>query len=287
MKPCLIRLLLIALTSAPLPASSAESFRNYVNGPWGQIHVRVAGDVADGRPTVFLLHKMVWSSVQFENAQPALAKRGIRSVAIDLPGYGLSDGPSNIPTAEDYADSLMQVLDQYGGAKANLLGSDTGATIFAALADRHPKRVGKLILHGPAIFDAAMREKLVNDPHFDQSLRPDGSHLQRRWDTMFKLAGAKSSIESVHQSILQFFVAGPNEWYGHDAIFRYDLNATVVRLKVPTLLLIAKGDVLYTQALEAKRMRPDFKLQELDWPGVHVIYDEPESWADAVAAYLK
>lgn len=281
----LIRFVLAALLVAA-PAAAAEAYRTYVDGPWGQIHVRVAGDVDDGRPTVLLLHKMVWSSVQFEKAQPALAARGVRSVAIDLPGYGASTGPDSVPSTEAYADALLPVIDRFGG-KVSLLGSDTGATIFAALANRHPDRVTKLILHGPAIFDEVTRQKLLSDPHFDQTLMADGGHLQRRWDMMYKLAGAKSSLESVHRSILEFFTAGPDEWYGHDAIFRHDLGATVMRLKVPTLLLIAKGDVLYTQALETKRMRPDFDLIELPWTGVHVIYDAPESWSDAVAGYLK
>ena len=37
-----------------------------------------------------MLHKMVWSSVQFEKVQPLLAAQGIRSAAVDLPGYGMS-----------------------------------------------------------------------------------------------------------------------------------------------------------------------------------------------------
>lgn len=277
--------LLVLAILAPA-ANAADNYRDYIDGRWGQIHVRVAGDVKDGRPTVLLLHKMVWSSVQFAKAQPELAKRGVRSIAIDLPGYGLSDGPSTAPSAEDYAEALLPVIDRFGD-KSTLLGSDTGATIFAALADRHLARIGGLILHGPALFDQAMRTKLVNDPHFDQTPAPDGDHLKRRWDTMYKLAGAKSSIESVHQSILQFFVAGPNEWFGHDAIFRHDLGATIERVKVPTLLLTAKGDVLYAQTLEAKRLRPDFDLVELSWAGVHVIYDDPAPWADAVATWVK
>src|ERR1700722_16324450 len=68
-------------------ADDAAHYRAYIDGPWGQVHVRVEGASSD--PTVILVHQMIWSSDQFHYAQPELAKRGIRSIAIDLPGYGM------------------------------------------------------------------------------------------------------------------------------------------------------------------------------------------------------
>lgn len=62
---------------------------------------------SDANPTVVMLHRMTWSSVQFENVQPLLAELGVRSIAVDLSGYGMSDGPKQVPTAVQYADSLL------------------------------------------------------------------------------------------------------------------------------------------------------------------------------------
>src|ERR1700710_1551669 len=90
-----------AVATPPAFARPADSFRAYVDGRWGQIHVRVAGP--ENGPTVVLVHKMVWSSIEFSKAQPWLAARGIRSIAVDLPGYGLSDSPDKQPSADDYA----------------------------------------------------------------------------------------------------------------------------------------------------------------------------------------
>lgn len=89
--------LLLALTPAvPVqafpPAAPKLEQRAYVDGPWGQIHLRIAGPKHG--PVVLLIHKMVWSSVEFSRVQPLLAARGVRTIAVDLPGYGLSDGPA-------------------------------------------------------------------------------------------------------------------------------------------------------------------------------------------------
>ncbi|MGB1876227.1 MAG: alpha/beta fold hydrolase, partial [Rhodospirillaceae bacterium] len=74
----------------------------YVDGPMGQVHVRELGE----GPALVLLHQTAWSSLQFKHAMPYLADRGLRCIAIDTPGYGLSDGPDDPPSIQDYAESL-------------------------------------------------------------------------------------------------------------------------------------------------------------------------------------
>lgn len=137
-----------ALTLAtPGVAAPASSYRAYVDGRWGQIHVRIMGPATG--PTVLLIHKMVWSSVEFVKAQPLLAARGIRSIAVDLPGYGLSAGPATQARAEEYADDLLPVLDHFNVKRAILLGANTGATLAAAFALCHPTRTAAVVLDGP------------------------------------------------------------------------------------------------------------------------------------------
>ncbi len=102
---------LLVLTFLMTAAAATEPRQDYVDGPWGQIHVRVDGPAASGAPTVFLIHQVVWSSAQFKNAQPQLAALGVRSIAVDLPGYGLSDGPDHVPDADAYRGSLDRLRD--------------------------------------------------------------------------------------------------------------------------------------------------------------------------------
>lgn len=279
--------LVVVLSSGSLADQSAPRFRTYIDGPWGQIHVRVDGPGAADPPTVVLLHQMVWSSLQFERVQPLLAEYGIRSIAVDLPGYGLSDGPSHVPTAAEYGDALLPVLDHFDLTKAILHGNHTGATIIAAFADTHPERVARLILQGPPIFDSETRAALLAEKPFDQTPRPDGGHLLARWQQANNSFGANTSLASRHRSVMEFFTAGPREWYAHDAVFRYDLAPVIERLPVSALILTNSGDSLHNAALEVKAMRADFDYAELASPGAHAIYDDPAPWAAAVAAYVQ
>ncbi|SDC82948.1 alpha/beta hydrolase fold [Sphingomonas sp. YR710] len=278
----LIRFGLAALL-AMAAAGSAQAKRLYVDGPYGQIHVRTEGP-QDG-PKLVLLHKMFWSSVQFERAQGLLAKRGIFSIAIDLPGYGFSDAPSAEPGAADYAAILVPVLDALKVKRAVVLGVDTGSSIALAFADAHPDRVSRLIFDGSPIFDTATARKLIEAPHFDRTPLPGGAHLQRRWDAVRAIVGAdQASDANVQTSVLQFFTAAPNWWWAHDAIFKYDFASVLARVKPTGMLLSFPGGALHPQEDIFMKIRPDYRLHPISVGAFTTpSYDAPEAWASAVA----
>jgi pimeloyl-ACP methyl ester carboxylesterase len=273
-----------AATMAAMPATASAvgtAHRVYVDGPWGQIHVRIAGP-ANG-PTVLLIHKMVWSSIEFARVQPLLAARGIRSIAVDLPGYGLSDSPPAQPSADDYADALLPVLDQLHVRRAVVAGTDTGATIAAAFGLRHPDRTTDLILEGLPIFKGAALEAVLAEPEFDRTARPDGATLLARWQAIDAMAKGTLPPDAIQTSILQFFGAGPHYLYGHRAIFGCDLEGVLTRLRVPVMLLTYPGDQLGAQARAAKAAHPAFTLVDIGAPRMMADFQTPAAWADAVA----
>jgi pimeloyl-ACP methyl ester carboxylesterase len=177
-------------------------------------------------------------------------------------------------------------LDHFKLSKFNILGDHTGASIAVAFAATHPDRVDSLIIHGPPIFDPETL-KILMEQRFDQTPRVDGSHLVDRWTYLSSILGSTASVAQKQQAFLLTFLAGSNEWYAHDAIFRYDLVPVIKGLIVPTLLINNPGDSLQGAAQQVKLMRPDFKYVELKSYGKHVIYDDPKPWAEAVALYLK
>jgi len=280
----------LAITCAGLASSAlakpltSSSYRAYVDGRWGQVHVRVAGP--ESGPTVVLVHKMVWSSIEFSKAQPWLAARGIRSIAVDLPGYGLSDSPEAQPSADDYADDLIPVLDHFKVTKAVMVGANTGATLVAAFALRHPDRTAAIVMDGPPIFEGQALKQLLAEPEFDRSAKPGGATLIARWNEVAALGknGALTD-EAIQTGILQFFQAGSHYLYGHQAIFRYALKPTLDRLAVPVLLVTYPGDQLHAVALATKQAHPAFTLKEIGWTGMTADYQAPKEWADAVADY--
>jgi len=247
----------------------------YVDGPYGQVHVRVLGE---GEPLV-LLHQTAWSSLQFKNAMPYLADRGFRCIAVDTPGYGLSDDPDDPPTVQDYAASLKATFDGLGLTRAMVLGHHTGVSIGTAFAAANPERVSKLILHGVPVYTPEEREQRLAKPHFDQTPREDGSHLMDRWKIAGGVVGGKATPDAIHWSLVQFFWAGPKEWYGHHAAFSYDIEPDYKALKVPTVVASNSGDTLHSKMPYLQELRPDFTFSEIDGGTFHIIFEEAERWA--------
>jgi pimeloyl-ACP methyl ester carboxylesterase len=279
-------LLATAASAAPAPTAVAPHYRAYVDGPWGQIHVRVYG--TEGQPTMIMLHKMVWSSVEFSKVQPVLAAMGVRTIAVDLPGYGLSDEPAKEPSAEDYADAMVAVLDHFHLKTVTVMGSDTGAAVATAFAVRHPGRTSHVVLEGPPLFDAATLAKLLDEPEIDRSPRHDGSEFTSR------IQGVTATIppgamtdEELHVGAMQFFGAGTHYLYGHHAAFKYALADGLKHITEPTLVIAYPGKASIQSLPMVKAIRPDFKYVMLDFKGMMMAYDEPEPWARAVAAFIK
>ena len=258
----------------------------YVNGPWGQIHVYVDGPPSDAAPTVVFLHRMPWNGSQYLRVQPLLAEKGIRSISVDLPGYGMSKGPGFVPDVYEYADVLLPVMTHFGLEKMYLAGDHTGASIVVAFAERYPDKLHRLIVHGPPIFDAESLAMLKAVRAYEAP-KADGSHLTNKWSMLRRTFDGKSTVEEQHQSLMQFMQAGPNEWYAHEAIYNYDLVPVIKTLTVPVLIITNPGDSLHDAALQMHDLRPDFDFVELDVYGTHAIFDAAEQWADGIAAYIK
>ena len=255
--------------------------RGYANGPFGQIHYEEAGD---GVPMI-LLHQMVQSAVQFRPALPLLAERGVRAIAVDLPGYGMSTRPDHAPTTDEYASIVPPVLSHFGLNQAVICGHHTGASIACATAHRHPDCVSKLIVQGVPYFSKEEMAEHASRPHDTKAVVADGSHFKAVWNRFYGAGDRDTSPEATQWSVLYYFIAGETEWHGHNAVFNYDIISAVEAIKAPTLLISNTGDMLHPQDQNLAAARPDFEFRELEGGSFQYVYDEAETWAGVVAEY--
>jgi len=261
--------------------------RGYASGPLGQVHFY---DLGSGRPLI-LLHQAPMCARQFDTVTPLLSAAGVRSIAVDLPGFGSSDGPSDPSTIADYAAAIPCVLDGLGLDQADVLGHHTGALVATELALRFPERVGKLILNGPApltpeeqaVFraDAARREKA------SAMIEPDGSHLSKAFQHRAAFVAGSVPLQRVQQYVLWMASVSTPLWYGHNAAFSYDHAGAMARIAHPTLVLTNTGDILYEHAVRTRSLRPDFAFVALEGGGVDVVDQLPQDWTAAVVDFLK
>ena len=96
------------------------------------------------------------------------AHHGWNVLAVDLPGHDRSGGEA-LPSVEALADWLPALLDAAGIGNAALVGHSLGSLAALECAARHPERVTRVALLGPAapmpvsdaLLDAAMRNDHV------------------------------------------------------------------------------------------------------------------------------
>jgi len=103
-------------------------------------------------PPILLLHGFPTSSHLYRNILPTLAKTH-RAIALDLPGYGLSDKPLDEKyNFKFYADILDAFLHALGIGNTHLCVHDLGGPVGLYWAIRNPGRVPKLIILNTLVY---------------------------------------------------------------------------------------------------------------------------------------
>ena len=97
---------------------------------------------------VLLVHGWGGCVYSFVETIPALAAAGLRVIAFDLPGHGLSDKPANEAkyTTRALADVILAVATTMGASRFGLVGHSMGGSLGLHLATRGESRLAKLVL---------------------------------------------------------------------------------------------------------------------------------------------
>jgi 4,5:9,10-diseco-3-hydroxy-5,9,17-trioxoandrosta-1(10),2-diene-4-oate hydrolase len=137
------------MTTVALDAQSTSRFADLPSGL--RLHYHAAGDPSS--ETVLLLHgggpgASAWSN--FGRTLGVLADR-FHVLAVDQVGFGRSSKPTEF--AKQYfaasADSLAELLDVLGIARAHCVGNSLGGGTSVRLALDHPDKAGRLLLMAP------------------------------------------------------------------------------------------------------------------------------------------
>jgi pimeloyl-ACP methyl ester carboxylesterase len=101
---------------------------------------------ADG-PVVLLTSPWPESLFAFRRVWPILNRTG-RLIAVDLPGFGHSDGRPDVLTPSAMAEFLHRLIAELGLGTPHLVAPDVGASAALFLAARHPGAVASLVVGG-------------------------------------------------------------------------------------------------------------------------------------------
>jgi 2-hydroxy-6-oxonona-2,4-dienedioate hydrolase len=101
-----------------------------------------------GVPAILLHGSSLGSSADvFRRNLSALARQGIRAIAVDLPGFGKSDAADGMSGAQR-KDFVLRFMDALGLPRAALIGHSAAGTPVVSTALAHPERVSHVIILG-------------------------------------------------------------------------------------------------------------------------------------------
>lgn len=255
--------------------------RHFFNTQLGDVHFIDVG--ASDSPPVVLLHQTPRSADEFAEVIPLLAAEH-RVIAMDNPGYGCSDAPPRRPTVEEYADTVVALLDHLDIPKAVLVGHHTGAILAVDIAARYPERVDRLALSGPHYMDAEMRD-MLRSISTQWRVQPDGSHMREKWD---KFSGWVDDPMIVHRVVTDLLRAGETSEYGHFACADYLMENTLPKVNVPTLLIVGSNDFFANTPKNEvfEQTIPDATKVMIDG-GIFLPTESPGPFSEAVLTFLR
>jgi pimeloyl-ACP methyl ester carboxylesterase len=210
--------------------------RAFLDTEDGQILYRIGGD---GEALV-LLHQNPRSSDEFRELMPILVQTR-RVIAMDFLGFGESDKPSKMYSIEDYARTIILLLDELGIKTTSILGNHTGAFVAGEVAAAYPERVEKLILVNPIVFGEEGQAALLRRFNEGFQIKTDGSHLMERWASRAGYADAELN----HRWVLDDLKCFGYPLYAIWAVANYCLKSEVKfqQIKSRTLIIWGNEDV--------------------------------------------
>jgi pimeloyl-ACP methyl ester carboxylesterase len=246
----------------------------------------------EGDTTVFLLHGAYGSKDYFQHEIATLVGAGLRVVAWDAPGYGLSALPEGGLQIEAMAEACGRLIDLMGTTRNMVLGHSMGGIIAPAVCLARPGRVHAL---GISATVASFSQKSEEDKRTFLAERIDP--LERGVSfretaapvvaSMFAPGSSGPLVERVRDVALSTskdtFVAAIR------AIVDYEGTDNLRQIRVPTLLLAGHHDkVGRPEGMRniQRQFIPQAQFHELPHSGHYGFAEEPELFNQHVLGFI-
>lgn len=217
--------------------------------------------------------------------------RNHQVVIHDHRGTGQSSRSLIRYSVDQMTSDLIAVMDDLGIEKAHLVGHSTGGAMGQTLAVTHPERLLSLTIYASwtkadpffrRVFEA--RRALLTKAGIDAYVRSTAVFLYPDW----WINGNIGLLEEREKVVIPNFPPAEIVASRIDAIVEFDRTAALGSIKIPTLVICAKDDILtppyYSQ--ELARMIPGAELIELDRGGHCASETNTSAFNDAVLGFI-
>ena len=244
--------------------------------------------VDPAKPAVVFVHGAASDHSVWLLQSRYFAHHGKGVLAVDLPGHGRSAGPA-LGSVDAIAAWLPAVLDAAGLAQAALVGHSLGALAVLACAARHPARVAKVALLGPAVpmevsealLDAAKANdhvayELINGWSTSAGKQLGGNTAPGMW----LMGSAIRLMERTPPGVLHADLVACNAWTG-------GLEAAAA-VRCPSLVVIGARDIM-APPRAAKALAETLagaRVVTLPDTGHAMMAEQPDAVLDALRGFL-
>lgn len=245
--------------------------RHYRQGRFGQLHYRLArpsesSEQLINKTPLLFLHPTANSSRIYNHLLAELGNDRL-AIAIDTPGFGLSDPPPFQPTIADLSAGIAEFISELGEEfnfkQVDLFGYHAGSKIAVLLAQQQPELVRRLVMVSAPIYtseELIKEQKLLTTP-IPNIWLSDGdvlkSHWQQRWSNRDEL----TSAWYVQREIAEELNNLENTPKFNLAAFDLQFDQQLPLIEHP-LLVICPGDEFWLATLKAKPFIRNGKLIE-------------------------
>ena len=254
---------------------------------------RIAWERRGAGAPVLLIHGLGYARWGWEPVLPGLAER-FEVVLFDNRGIGESDAPPGPYTVAEMAGDAVQVLDEAGIDRADVVGTSLGGMIAQELALSHPDRVERLVLActtpgGPKA--RAMPQVTVELLAEAAALEPAVA-LRRFVENALAPATVRERPELVERIMKHRLARAQHAaaWAAQAAAgATFDAFDRLGALLAPTLVQHGDEDVVVDtgNADLLVSLLPDARLERFPGAGHLFFWEEPERFVSSVAGFLE
>ena len=244
-------------------AQWARTHRAHAGG-WA-MRYRTAGE----GPPLVLVHGLGCSADYWMKNGPWLAASGYRVLAMDLPGFGHTDGPPFLSIVQQ-AFAVSAFVETLHLGPAAYVGHSLSCQTVLELAATEPGRVAGLVLAAPT-GDRRRKRLLYEAIGFVQDVPREPPSL----------------VPVIAEAYLR---AGPvrwmRTWRGGK---RHDTFGAAARVRAPALVLVGEDDPVSSEKFGAALARaiPGGRMRVVPDAAHAIIFDEPHGFNGAVLDFAR
>jgi len=212
--------------------------------------------------------------------------RNYTFVRYDQRGCGLSDQQMKSLSIDTWVKDLETVVDSLGLERFALLGPSQGAAISLAFAIRHPERVTHLILYGGYTKGRFQRQPKAEQQEEGNAMielvrtgwGKDNPAFRQVFSTLFMPEATREQL-SWFNDLQRISTTPENAARIEHTVYNIDISRWVSQVKVPTLVLHARGDAMipFEEGRTLASMIPDARFVPLESKN-HLLLETEPAW---------